>query len=228
VPLIQTIIGPVQVNEKTALTPDQIRETFNIGAGSVTRLLRNAAPRIAGFAAATAGIGGVLPVNSFTSTRGGIDFSPLINAGVSALSRIGAPRPPAAFAPAAQTVPASELPQFALQTCPPQGTFGNCPQCGTRGRCDCRPKPGPCDPAWIERSDVFGTPSCDDPRYPRLTYSVDANGDPVARCRPARKKPRMNPFNPRAAGRAARRLGGLGRGLKRIKKNVKTADRMLS
>lgn len=83
-----------------------------------------------------------------------------------------------------------------------------------------------CGPAWIPRSDWLGTPACDDPCYPRLYFHKNADGDPEARCGRARRKPRMNPMNPRAAGRAARRLAGAARAFKRIKKATSKAARM--
>lgn len=77
---------------------------------------------------------------------------------------------------------------------------------------------------------AIGNP-CQDPCYSRpvakLTY--DRNGhvqDAIVVCAPPRRKPRMNPLNPRAAGRAARRLRSAGKAFKRIKKATGAAARM--
>lgn len=76
---------------------------------------------------------------------------------------------------------------------------------------------------------AIGNP-CQDPCYSRpvarLTY--DSNGHvqgATVVCAPPRRKPRMNPLNPRAAGRAARRLRSAGKAFKRIKKATGAAAR---
>lgn len=94
----------------------------------------------------------------------------------------------------------------------------------SNGNCGCQPRPGRCEPQYIDRDfGAFGANPCSaDPRYPRPTTF---QGQEV--CGPARKKPRMNPLNPRAAGRAARRLAAAGKAMKRIKKSVAAANRAL-
>lgn len=91
------------------------------------------------------------------------------------------------------------------------------------GGCSCQPRPGRCEPQYIDRDfGAFGADPCSaDPRYPRPSTH---NGQEV--CAPARRKPRMNPMNARAAGRAARRLAGAARAFKRIKKATAKAARM--
>lgn len=62
--------------------------------------------------------------------------------------------------------------------------------------------------------------------YTRLSTMTKC-GVTVQVWKPPRKKPRMNPYNMRAANRAARRLSSLGRGLKRQRKAVAKAAREL-
>jgi hypothetical protein len=110
--------------------------------------------------------------------------------------------------------PQETLPALPQGSGPMFETYGRCGP----SDCSCQYRPGPCDPAWIDEPG--------DPRYPRLTYGVNpANGDPVRKFRPARRKPRMNPANSRAAGRAARRLAAAGRAYKRMGKSIKAASR---
>ena len=68
---------------------------------------------------------------------------------------------------------------------------------------------------YADLVNIFGT-RCDDPCYPRLLHQ---QGRDV--CRPARKKPRMNPFNPSAAKRATRRLTALNKQTKRLQTALK-------
>lgn len=206
----------------------EIQQTFIdaglIGGGSITRLLGAALPRAAGFAvgasAVTAAIGGSNVATFLPSPGGGFEISgssgflgqiltavdPLIQAGAQGIQGITGPAGFSARAPVAQQ-------RFPVV------------QGGTAGDCNpCQPRPGPCDPAFIDQDfGAFGANPCSaDPRYPREAMQ---NGLPV--CKPARRKPRMNPFNPRANARAARRLMAFGKGKQRITKAVTAAARAL-
>lgn len=95
-------------------------------------------------------------------------------------------------------------------------TGSSCGTCGPRKPCRCKM------PEFILQAG--------DPCYPRrTTRTMLVNGCKVQQVvyAPARKKPRMNPLNIRAARRSTRRLVGMGRALKGARKAVNLAARQL-
>jgi hypothetical protein len=108
------------------------------------------------------------------------------------------------------------------------GRVANC-GCANKGKCSDSMvegpggKPVPGVPAEFLTMIVGqdGVQRCDDPCYPRFQRIQDGRDI----CRPPRKKPRMNPLNPRAATRAARRLTALNKMTKRIQKSIRKACR---
>ncbi len=127
-------------------------------------------------------------------------------------------------------VPTSFLPTAGtLEAAAPLRSTAQQPLLGGSSLCGCAPKPGPCDPTFISddfTGSAFGANPCTgDPRYPRASARM-IDGQAVRVCAPARKKPRMNPLNARAAGRATRRLVSLKKSMKRIDKALKAAARM--
>jgi len=241
--VIQTILGPVDFPD--AKPGDGLREAFRIGAaqgpaagaaalqagieagtvtrptgffaglGTVARVGTQVAPLLAG------ALGARVAIPGFTSGAGGggFDLPSLISGTVNTLAgalaeRIGG-QIPAGTQPITGIPGAGGIAQGLMSIAQGSPT--------SNGPCGCQPRPGKCDPRYIERDFGgfgLGDPCSADPRYPRPSTFM---GEPV--CAPARRKPRMNPLNPRAAGRAARRLVAAKRAFKRIDKAIKVAAR---
>lgn len=150
---------------------------------------------------------------------GGIDLTPIVNAGVQRLA--GAIAGPST---ASTRAPVQSFQQNGGGQLPNAGTL----QVDVVGNA-CVPMPMACGckyPSRSPRTIVRASDGrCPDPCYPVPTWSRSTG---QARCSRPRRRPRMNPLNPRAAGRAARRLEAMGRAVSRTKKAVAKANRSLN
>lgn len=190
---------------------------FFAGLGTVARVGTQIAPAVAGVLGARVAIPGF---TGGTGGSGGFDLPNLI--GTTATTLIGALAERIGGQLPAGTQPITGMPPGPAGIA--QGLMSIAQGSpAANGPCGCQPRPGKCDPQYVERDFGgfgFGNPCSADPRYPRPTTF---QGEPV--CGPARRRPRMNPLNPRAAGRAARRLVAAKRAFRRIDKAIKVAAR---
>lgn len=159
------------------------------------------------------GTGGV----GSSTTLGGVLLDLGQQAAGALISRLAAPAAPAPAAQVPMPRPMGTSTAFQMAQ---QG-----PAMPSNG-CGCSPKPGTCgSPQYIPQDltgEFFGlaNPCTGNPCYPRAT-TVQGQ----AMCAPARKRPRMNPLNPRAAVRATRRLSAMQKQMKRVQSTLKKLAR---